>query len=86
MVLRYYSPEGSDMTTNEVEAAALALDAVSRAKLAELLLRSLDDGSEEEIARLWAEEALKRDEELDSGNATARDAEDVFRDARARLS
>jgi hypothetical protein len=78
------------MTTNEVEAAALAMDADARAKLAEMLLRSLDGGSEEEseeeIARLWAEEALKRDEELDSGEATARDAEDVFRDLRARFS
>jgi hypothetical protein len=74
------------MTTNEVEAAALAMDADARAKLAKMLLRSLDDGSEEEIARLWAEEALKRDEELDSGKATARDAEDVFRDLRARFS
>ncbi len=74
------------MTTNEVEAAALAMDAGARAKLAEILLRSLEDVSEEEIGHLWAEEALKRDEELDSGNATARDAEEVFRDLRARFS
>ena len=73
------------MTMNEVEAAALALDAPARAKLAEMLLRSLEDVSQEEIDRLWAEEALRRDEELDSGSATARDAEDVFRDLRARF-
>ena len=74
------------MTMNEVEAAALALDAGGRAKLAEMLLRSLEDVSQEEIDRLWAEEALRRDEELDSGSGTARDAEDVFRDLRARFS
>ena len=76
------------MTMNEVEveAAAFALDPPARAKLAELLLRSLEDVSQEEIDRLWAEEALRRDEELDSGNASARDAEDVFRDLRARFS
>lgn len=74
------------MTTNEVEAAALGLDSGERAKLAEKLLRSLEDLSEEEIDRLWAEEALRRDEELDSGRATARDSEDVFRDLRARFS
>jgi hypothetical protein len=74
------------MTMNEVEAAALALDAPARAKLAEMLLRSLEDVAQEEIDRLWAEEALRRDEELDSGNATARDAEDVIRDLRARFS
>lgn len=73
------------MTTKEVEAAALEMDAGERARLAELLLRSLEDVPEEEIERLWVEEALRRDEELDSGNATARDAEDVFRDLRARF-
>jgi hypothetical protein len=74
------------MTMNEVEAAALALDAPARARLAEMLLRSLEDVAQEEIDRLWAEEALRRDEELDSGNAMARDAEDVIRDLRARFS
>lgn len=74
------------MTTNEIEAAALGMDAPARASLAEKLLRSLEDVSEEEIDRLWADEALRRDEELDSGNATARDADEVFRDLRARFS
>jgi len=74
------------MTTNEIEAAALAMDPPARAKLAEMLLRSLEDISQDETDRLWAEEALRRDEELDSGSATARDAEDVFRDLRARFS
>jgi hypothetical protein len=74
------------MTTNDIEAAALALDVGARAKLAEMLLRSLDDVSEEEIERLWVEEALRRDAEFDAGTANARDADDVFRDARARLS
>lgn len=74
------------MTTSEVEAAALALDLEARARLAEKLLRSLEELSEEEVERLWAEEALRRDEELDSGSATARDGEEVFRDIRARFS
>jgi hypothetical protein len=42
--------------------------------------------SEEAIERLWAEEAVRRDIELDDGTASARDAEAVFRDARARIS
>lgn len=74
------------MTMSEVEAAALAMEAGARAELAPKLLRSLEDVSEEKIDRLWAEKALRRDEELDSGKATARDAEDVFRDLRARFS
>ena len=75
-----------DITINEVEAAALSLDLSGRAALAEKLLRSLEDPSQEEIEQLWAEEALRRDEELDAGKAKARDGEEVLRELRARFS
>jgi len=71
------------MTTEQVENEALKLKPQERAELAEKLLRSLEDLSEEEIERLWVKEAIRRDAELDSGSASMRDAEDVFRDARA---
>jgi Putative addiction module component. len=74
------------MTNEQVETEALKLNPQARAELAEKLLRSLDDLSEEEIERLWAEEAVRRDAELDDGTASMRDAEVVFRDARARIS
>jgi hypothetical protein len=74
------------MTINELEAAALAMDVGGRARLAKKLLRSLEDLPAEEIDRLWVEEALRRDAEFDAGNARARDAEDVFRDALGRFS
>jgi hypothetical protein len=74
------------MTTEQVENEALKLKPTARAELAEKLLRSLEDLSDEDIERLWAEEAVRRDTELDSGTATMRDADDVFRDARARIS
>lgn len=74
------------MTVEQVETEALKLDPQARARLAEKLLRSLDDLSDQDIQQLWAEEAVRRDAELDSGAATMRDAEDVFRDARSRLS
>jgi hypothetical protein len=74
------------MTTEQLENAALKLKPEARAELAEKLLKSLEDLSEEDIERLWAEEAARRDAELDSGTASMRDAEDVFRDARARIS
>ena len=74
------------MTMEQVESEALKLKPEARAELAEKLLRSLDDLSDEDIERLWAEEAVRRDAELDSGTASMRDAEDVFRDARARIS
>ncbi len=73
------------MTVEQVETEALKLDPEARARLAEKLLRSLDDLSDQDIQQLWAEEAVRRDAELDS-RAPMRDAEDVFRDARSRLS
>ena len=74
------------MTIEQVETEALKLNPKARAELAEKLLKSLEELSEEEITRLWAEEAVRRDAELDSGSASMRDAEDVFTDARARIS
>ena len=74
------------MTIEEFEAEALKLNPNSRARLAEKLLRSLEGLTEAEIERLWAEEALRRNEEMEQGIATARPAEDVIREARARLA
>ncbi|HEX3251836.1 MAG TPA: addiction module protein [Pyrinomonadaceae bacterium] len=74
------------MTIEQVETEALRLKPEARAELAQKLLKSLEDLSEEEIEQLWVKEAVRRDAELDSGSAKMRDAEDVFRDARSRLS
>ncbi|OFW36949.1 MAG: addiction module antitoxin RelB [Acidobacteria bacterium RIFCSPLOWO2_12_FULL_60_22] len=74
------------MTLKELEAEALKLNPNSRAKLATKLLSSLEVLSDAEIERLWNEEALRRNEELEKGKATARPAQDVIRDARARAS
>ena len=73
------------MEPNQIEEAALNLDAQSRANLAEKLLRSLDDLSEAESDALWAEEAERRDAEMDRDATTGRPAEDVLRDLRARM-
>ena len=72
------------MTTEQVENEALKLKPEARAELAQKLLRSLDDLSEEEIEQLWVKEAVRRDAEINSGSAPMRDADDVFRDARSR--
>lgn len=74
------------MTTEQVENEALKLKPEARAELAEKLLRSPEDLSDEDIERLWVEEAVRRNAEIDAGTASLRDAEDVFRDARARIS
>jgi hypothetical protein len=74
------------MTTAQLENEALKLNPQERAELAEKLLRSLEALSEEEIERLWVKEAIRRNAEIDAGSASMHDAEDVFRDARARIS
>ncbi len=73
------------MTHEELEAAALRLDPQSRARLAGRLIESLEALSPEESAKIWTEEALRRDAELDADPGAGREATDVLRDARARL-
>lgn len=73
------------MTHEELEAAILRLDPQSRARLAGRLIESLENLSPEENAKIWIEEALRRDAELDADPGTGREATDVLRDARARL-
>ena len=46
---------------------------------------SLEALSESEIEKLWLEEAVRRDAELDSGAARSIPADEVFAAARARL-
>jgi len=73
------------MMLEDLETAALNLDPQSRARLAERLLESLDNLTPIENARIWAEEAQRRADALDAGSLTSRAADDVFREARARL-
>ena len=61
----------------EVLRNALSLDVHDRAALAEKLLASLEELSEEEADRLWAEEAQRRLEEYRAGRAKAVRAEAV---------
>ena len=73
------------MTPKELETEALQLNPTDRARLAKKLLNSLDALSEAEVERLWVEEAERRNEQIEGGVVEARRAEDVIRDARARL-
>jgi putative addiction module component (TIGR02574 family) len=74
------------MNLPEPESEALKLAPADRARLAEVLLQSLDDLSAEENQRLWAEEAARRNSGMDENPTLAQPAEEVFRDARARLA
>ena len=73
------------MTVHKIEKQLMKLDVYSRAKLATQLLSSLDDLSEAENEQLWAEEALRRHNDISKGIAKARSAETVFRNARNRI-
>lgn len=73
------------MSIEEIEAEALKLDPKARARLAEKLLESLEQLSEEENDRLWAEEASRRDADWDTQGNRGKPAADVLREAKAKL-
>jgi putative addiction module component (TIGR02574 family) len=64
-------------TLAEVLGNALSLEVRDRAALAERLLASLEELTEEEANRLWAEEAQRRLEEYRAGRAQAVQADEV---------
>ena len=73
---------------NDIATAALDLDPEHRARLAVQLIESLDKDvslTEEEIERLWMEEAHERLRQLEHGEVQAIPADQVFAEARNRL-
>lgn len=64
---------------------ALALPAADRARLAELLLSSLDDLPEQDVERLWITEAQRRAAEIDRGEVRPVSAEDLRQRVRTLL-
>jgi len=73
------------MSIDELESEAMRLDPKARARLAGKLLESLESLSDEENEQLWAEEAQRRDSDLDSDADAGRTADEVLRDARSQL-
>jgi putative addiction module component (TIGR02574 family) len=73
------------LSPNSLEAQLLKLDARDRARLAELLLSSLD-GKEADVEAQWVDEAERRLEALRSGVVAGIPADEVFARARARLA
>jgi len=73
------------MRIEDLEAEALKLDPKGRARLAERLLKSLDNLGPDENDRIWAEEAQRRADAQDAGTLSSRPAADVLRDARTRI-
>ena len=73
------------MSTKTLQEAALELPPDERAELAQKLLLSLDDPSEDELAEAWLSEAKRRAGELDRGEIQPIDAQEVRRKARSLL-
>ncbi len=69
---------------DEILNAALSLPPDTRAMLAEHLLESLDAEDQKMIDALWAEEAERRDKELEDGLVTPIPGEEVMNRLRAR--
>ena len=72
------------MSIQEIESQALRLPPSQRARLAQHLIASLDEA--DEIERAWADEAARRSDALDSGEARAIPAADVLAEARRAVS
>jgi len=74
------------MTIERLTFELLGLSAQYRALLAEKLIASLDDKGVPDTESLWIKEAERRFKEIQDGIAVCRPAEDVFRDAREKLT
>ncbi len=71
----------SEKVTND----ALSLPIEFRLELVDMLLKSLNIPTKPEIDKLWAKEAERRIDEVDSGVIQPRDGEVVFDKIRKRL-
>lgn len=70
------------MSVEELKTEILRLNPEARANLAREILASLDAINEPEIEALWAEEAVRRDEELDNKDARAFQVDEIHRTIR----
>ncbi len=65
------------MNIQSIEQEVLHLPVEERARLAEILLSSLDELSEQEIEKLWLLEAQRRAVEIDNGTVQLISAEEM---------
>ena len=72
------------MTVEQIEAEVLKLPKQAQAELLGRLMRSLADTSvmDPDVAKAWAKEAIRRDEEMESGSVAGIPAEEVFAELR----
>jgi len=75
-----------DAMISKLTDQALSLPTSDRMRLADRLLASLDSPGSEELDALWAKEAERRIDELDSGAVQTIPGEKVLADIRNRLA
>lgn len=68
-----------------IEKEVLALPLEDRARLAEKLLESLENLSEQEFEQLWLDEAVRRAKEIDEGKVKLVSSEEFERRVQALL-
>jgi putative addiction module component (TIGR02574 family) len=73
------------MKVDALEKEVLRLPPEERARLAELLLSSLDELSESDLERVWLAEAQRRAEQIDSGASQLIPSAEVEKKARSLL-
>lgn len=71
--------------SRQLESQILKLPPRQRARLAARIISSLDDQTDADAEKLWAEEAERRLDEIQSGKVKIRSGEAVFRKARSAL-
>ena len=79
-----YTPDMA-MPLEKLEKEIRSLSNREKAALAYRLIEALDGDPDEDVERLWIEEAQRRYEAFRSGNLKAVPGEEVMRRARARL-
>jgi len=70
------------MTVEQIAEEALALPSEARALLADRLVESLDPAEDSVVRRLWAAEALRRRDEVRSGQVKTFSADEALKRVR----
>ena len=74
------------MTVEQIEAEVLKLPEQAQVELLGRLMRSLADTAamDPDVAEAWAQEAVRRDAEMESGSVAGIPAEEVFAELRSK--
>ena len=73
------------LTIDQLEQESMQLSALSRARLAEKLVESLDVSQLDHIQKRWVAEAVRRRDEVRSGRAEPIAGEQVLDEARRKV-